>query len=618
MAARESKGGGSVVGVFARSRSDDDGVRSIVTALFLFLLAGALPPEVCAATLVVPTQFPKIQAAIDAAQSLDQVVVQPGTYTENLTLRSGVDVIGSEPARTFLQPQTSTQPTVLIRLVNNVRFSNFTLTGATTAISVATSTGVQITNNVFDSASGIAIDSASSSAQIANDVFFSNAIAIRRDSTLVAITNNIFRSNTVTLRNNGALVDVTTNVTANCWSNNADLLVGGVDGGYGTQITLGDPLFVAEKGGDYHLKQGSPCIDAGQGTDVIDNSVADLGAYGGPNAATLPLPVTGVALTDASAATPAIAVIWAANLSYLVTHSALPGSYNVYYKQGAPGSPYTGIDAGGGTQRSPVDVGNVTTFTLGNLSPLPASASATQLSSAAGQNQAVTLAWAPVQGASGYRVHFGLASTTENQKDAGNVTTFTVEGLTNGTSYVFAVGTLTRATYYVVVTARDSTPSKHESAYSAETSIQVGNPNESPLSNQLSALPQSTAPYPALPDKGGCFIATAAYGADWYAEVQTLRDFRDVYLLRNAAGRSFVAHYYESSPAVADYIRAHPAWKPFVRALLTPLVVVALFLLGSGVAAKISIAVLVMALVAVRWRRRRPGGQRGSEEGVSC
>src|SRR5262249_42358034 len=150
------------------------------------------------------------------------------------------------------------------------------------------------------------------------------------------------------------------------------------------------------------------------------------------------------------------------------------------------------------------DVGNVSTFTLGSLSPLPATASATQLSSAAGENQAVTLVWAAVPGASGYRVHYGVASTAESQADAGNVTTFTVQGLTNGASYMFAVGTLTRATYYVVVTARDSTPSKHESAYSAETSIQVGNPSESPLSNQLGALPQFTAPYPALPDKGGC------------------------------------------------------------------------------------------------------------------
>jgi len=591
--------------------SDDDRVRAVTSAVLrCLLLAGALPLQVSAATLVVPTQYATIQAAIDAAQSLDQVVVEPGTYGENLTLRTGVDVMGRETARTFLQPQTSTQPTVLIRLASNLRFSNFTLTGATTAISVASSTGVQITNVVLESATGIAIDSVNSTEQITNNVFFGNALAIRRDSTLVEVTNNIFRSNTATLRNTGLLVDVNANVASNCWSNNADLLVGGVDGSYGTQATLGDPLFVAETANDFHLKQGSPCIDVGQSTDVVDSTVADVGAYGGPNSDVVPMPVAGLALADASTATPAVAVSWAANLSYLVTNPTLPGSYNVYYKQGSPGAPYAGTDAGGGTQPSPVDAGNATTFTLGNLAPLASRASATALASAVGKNQAVTLTWAAVPGASGYRVHYGVASTAEQQTDAGNVTTFTVQGLTNGTSYVFAVGTLTRATYYVVVTARDSTPSKHESVYSAESSVQVGNPNESPLSNELAAQPAFTTPYPVLPDKGGCFIATAAYGADWYAEVLTLRDFRDRYLLRSAAGRWLVARYYELSPGVADYMREHSASKPLVRALLTPLVVIALFLLGSGVAAKAGLGALLAALAAARWRRRRFDGWR--------
>jgi len=184
-----------------------------------------------------------------------------------------------------------------------------------------------------------------------------------------------------------------------------------------------------------------------------------------------------------------------------------------------------------------------------------------------------------------------------------------VTGLTNGTVYRFAVSTLTRATYYVVVTARDSTPTRNESAYSAEGSIQVGTAEESPLSNELTAQPQFTTAYPALPDNGGCFIATAAYGADWYAEVQALRDFRDRYLQPNVAGRWFVARYYEVSPAVADYIRQHSALKPLVRAMLAPLVVVALFLLGSGAAAKGGIGALLAALVVARRRRRSLGAR---------
>jgi hypothetical protein len=330
------------------------------------------------------------------------------------------------------------------------------------------------------------------------------------------------------------------------------------------------------------------------------------------------MPVTGLGLTDASSATSAIGVSWVANLSYLVTNTTLPGSYNVYYKQNSSGEPYTGVDAGAGTQPSPVDAGGATTITLDKLTPSPPQASATVLTSAAGKNQSVTLAWTAVPGASGYRIHYGVASTAESQVDVGNVTTATVEGLTNNGSYVFAIASLARATYYVAVTARDSTPSKHESVYSAETGIQIGNPAESPLSNQLSARPQFTTAYPALPDKGGCFIATAAYGADWDAEVQALRDFRDRYLLRNAAGRWFVARYYEWSPGVADYIREHSASRPIVRGVLTPLVVVALFLLGSGPAAKASIGALLAALVVVRWRRRRLELRCASARVLSC
>ena len=69
-----------------------------------------------------------------------------------------------------------------------------------------------------------------------------------------------------------------------------------------------------------------------------------------------------------------------------------------------------------------------------------------------------------------------------------------------------------------------------------------------------------------------CFIATAAYGSWLDPHVLSLRQFRDDYLLTNAAGTWFVEFYYRNSPPLADYIRERESLKLMVRVLLTPLV----------------------------------------------
>lgn len=55
-----------------------------------------------------------------------------------------------------------------------------------------------------------------------------------------------------------------------------------------------------------------------------------------------------------------------------------------------------------------------------------------------------------------------------------------------------------------------------------------------------------------------CFIATAVYGDPNCSEVRILRNFRDEFLLKNAAGKIFVAFYYRFSPPLAAWIKRRP------------------------------------------------------------
>ena len=75
--------------------------------------------------------------------------------------------------------------------------------------------------------------------------------------------------------------------------------------------------------------------------------------------------------------------------------------------------------------------------------------------------------------------------------------------------------------------------------------------------------------------KGGCLIATAAFGSEMAPQVQFLREIRDNTVLQTESGSIFMTgfnqFYYSFSPAVADYERENPAFKEAVKITLTPL-----------------------------------------------
>ncbi len=82
--------------------------------------------------------------------------------------------------------------------------------------------------------------------------------------------------------------------------------------------------------------------------------------------------------------------------------------------------------------------------------------------------------------------------------------------------------------------------------------------------------------------KGGCFIATAAYGSRLHPNLDILRDFRDEYLRRCKIGRMLVKIYYKYSPSMADFIAEHKVLRNAVRVYLLPAVIFCYLALKLG------------------------------------
>ena len=99
----------------------------------------------------------------------------------------------------------------------------------------------------------------------------------------------------------------------------------------------------------------------------------------------------------------------------------------------------------------------------------------------------------------------------------------------------------------------------------------AGNNASSNASVSISEPPAAISPTGSSSGTG-CFIATAAYGSWLAPEVETLRNFRDRYLITNEPGRWFVASYYEYSPPVAKVIESSATLASLTRVALSPVV----------------------------------------------
>jgi hypothetical protein len=551
-----------------------------------------------------PRCYRSIQVAIDSAVSLAlafpgtnyTVIVEPNTYAELITLRSNVGVWGRETTRTILTGGGS-GTLMTASNVSNVTIKNFTFSTAATGIAVTNNSTLIISGNVFQMGqNGTAVQvQTSPSTNIINNTFYLNGIGVSRDAD-ITVTNNVFSNNTTAIAH--SLQVPTANVSYNFYFNNGNTGIATPDSNSIPNISTPatDPLFVNPTALDFHVREGSVVIGRGNPNylNKFDPTTSDMGAHGGTNADTIPMPVS--ILASSPTPTESITLSWSANNSYIVTNasSTLRGSYKAYYSLNRSGPPY---------DSSTENIASTATTTvITGLTTTSAPPAAPTLSLDGFANQTLLLSWSAVTGATSYRLYYTDNDATTpavQQVDVGLNNSYALTGLVNNHSYTVTVTAIAQPTYYLSVKAIDY--KGHESAFALqEAVVSTGTSTESLHSSPLTNFPEPLVPFPNLPNsRSGCFIATAAYGYYSAPEVQALRDFRDQYLLTSRMGRAFVGWYYEHGPEAAAYLNAHPAYKPVVRAALMPAVGLSLFMTGTSWPLKVFVLILGLGIVAL-------------------
>jgi hypothetical protein len=241
------------------------------------------------------TAMTNIQAAIDIAAHGDTVRVAPGTYRGTINLKEGLHLIGAGSGNTLLVGGT---PSCVVRAASGCRIEGFTIRGDghddVDGVFAVDVDALEVFRNVIDGHSWSGISAIRSSVHAAGNLVVGNRVAglfLRGQSSQPSRVE----FNTICANRNEAGVNVWGEAQATVAYNiiTGNTGAGGIncsDGGrvnlqrnnvfgnsclYGPQLDyVGcvagetdfsvDPVFANPDAGDYRLRRGSPCIDAGR------------------------------------------------------------------------------------------------------------------------------------------------------------------------------------------------------------------------------------------------------------------------------------------------------------------------------------------------------------------
>ncbi len=272
---------------------------TVMAVLTCVLLGAGLPAG--GATLYVcdSCSYTTIASALRAARHGDRVFVYPGDYYENITLKSGVDVIGSGADVTrIIGANYMGAPPEVVRAtaVLNAEFSGFTIDLApdpavvppieTSRAFRVESSSLTISRNVIrhsgsaDHPSTGVSAVGSPAAIIKNNVFCPDEIGdlgLDIDISAPVVKNNIIMNYGTGIR---AIVGDVPPETGYNNIFNCSINYSGVAPGFGA-LSL-SPLFVEPVAGDFHLQHDSPCRDTGDPAEPVPEhggARIDMGAF---------------------------------------------------------------------------------------------------------------------------------------------------------------------------------------------------------------------------------------------------------------------------------------------------------------------------------------------------
>jgi parallel beta-helix repeat protein len=179
---------------------------SLIAAALTLTVGIALAIPALAKTIEVPKDYQTIQAAINAAQPGDLILIAPGIYKENLTIRKSIELRGADAGVIVDGSRARNTPTILIQRTRDVVIQNLEITGGRRGIQVERSRDVIIKNNLIQKnrRQGILVTDNSQGTQIIENKIFDtapdegnvlgNGIILNGDKNAQVLKNFIARS----------------------------------------------------------------------------------------------------------------------------------------------------------------------------------------------------------------------------------------------------------------------------------------------------------------------------------------------------------------------------------------------------------------------------------------